>query len=162
MANKRCSALTFEEYKMSIDLLCSGFVLDGVHVRPNIQVASICVLEACMGLPLGDVLALKMNSFTKSGSLSIVRQGTDSVKVYDVQSECFSMVKGYACKYGKGLDDYLFTITARQVQRQLNKVFRYMGLSDSYSSNSFKKSYKSFEVYDISLVNELLQFAYMR
>ena len=66
--NKRCIALTEEQYKESISLLRSGFDLNGVHVRPNPRIATVLVLQACLGLRLGDTLQLRMTSFIKDGN----------------------------------------------------------------------------------------------
>ena len=38
--NKKCVALTEEQYKESISLIRSGFKLDGVSKRPNPRIAA--------------------------------------------------------------------------------------------------------------------------
>lgn len=79
--NKKCVALTEDRYKESVSLLRNGFELDGVVIRPNPRIATVCVLQACLGLRLGDVLNLRMDSFIKDGDrwrLDIVEQRTKS------------------------------------------------------------------------------------
>ena len=62
--NKRCVALSDEQYKRSIELMRNGFVsASGAVVKPNPRVAAIAVLQAALGLRLGDVLKLRMGSF---------------------------------------------------------------------------------------------------
>ena len=63
--NKRCVALTEEQYKRSIGLLRSGFVLEDKVVKPNDRIAAVAVVQASLGLRLGGVLQLKMSSFVK-------------------------------------------------------------------------------------------------
>ena len=63
--NKRCVALTDEQYRESISLLRSGFVLDEKFIKPNERIAAVEVLQATLGLRLGDTLKLRMSSFIK-------------------------------------------------------------------------------------------------
>ena len=58
--NKRCVALTDEQYRESISLLRSGFILDERLIKPNERIAAVEVLQATLGLRLGDTLKLKM------------------------------------------------------------------------------------------------------
>lgn len=48
--NKKWVALTEEQYRESINLLRNGFKLDGVAIRPNPRIATVCVVQACLGL----------------------------------------------------------------------------------------------------------------
>ena len=65
--NKKCVALSQEEYQRSIELLRNGFMLSGVLVKPNERIATIEVLQATLGLRLGDILKLKLSSFIRDG-----------------------------------------------------------------------------------------------
>ena len=79
--NKKCVALTEEQYRESINLLRNGFTLDGVAIRPNPRIATVCVVQACLGLRLGDVLNVRMDSCIKDGDrwrLDICEQKTKS------------------------------------------------------------------------------------
>lgn len=64
--NKKCVALSQEQYGRSIELLRNGFMLEGVLIKPNERIATIEVLQATLGLRLGDVLRLKLSSFNRS------------------------------------------------------------------------------------------------
>lgn len=57
--NKRCVALTDEQYRESISLLRSGFILDEKLIKPNERIAAVEVLQATLGLRLGDTLKTK-------------------------------------------------------------------------------------------------------
>ena len=65
--NKRCLALSDEQYRESVELLRNGFVLEGVNIKPNPRIATVVVLQASLGLRLGDVLKLRMDSFIREG-----------------------------------------------------------------------------------------------
>lgn len=163
--NKKCLALTDEQYKESIKLLREGFMLSGVAVRPNNRIATLEVLQACLGLRLGDCLNLRMNSFIKDGNrwrLDIVEQKTGKVRAFTVPVEVYSFIQNYAYDYNIGREAKLFDITERQVERCLNKVFSKMGLPlKNYGSHSYRK-YFATQVYlnnemNIELVRVLLQ-----
>ena len=77
--NKKCVALTDEQYRRSIELLRHGFMLDGRLVKPNERIAAAEVVQASLGLRLGDVLDLRMSSFVRDGDrwrLDIMEQKT--------------------------------------------------------------------------------------
>ena len=141
--NKRCVALTEDQYKEAITLLRSGFELDGVKIKPNNRVATIAVLQATLGLRLGDVLALRMNSFIKDGDryrLDIVEQKTKKYRRFSVPIEVYSFIQNYMLDAGISKDAKLFDISARQVERSLNHVFAKMGLPlRQYGSHSLRK-----------------------
>ena len=145
-------------FLLGIGLLYDGFILNGTRVRPNKQIASICIMMACFGLRLGDIMSLKMSCFTKLDDgykLKLIRKHDGSVKEYEVPSECFSIVRGYAIMMGRCDDDFLFTITKRQVQRHVTKVFSCMKLNKFYSSSSYTKCHGLYDVYDVELARGL-------
>lgn len=163
--NKRCVALTQEQYEKSIELMRGGFMLSGVLVKPNGRIAAVEVLQASLGLRLGDVLQLCMSSFIKDGGrwrLDIVEQKTGKVRQFTVPVEVYSFVQDYALDRGIGRGARLFDISERQVERHLNKVFEKMGLPlRQYGSHSFRKFFAT-KVYldnemNIELVRVLLQ-----
>lgn len=91
--------MTEEEYKQSIKLLRSGFVLRGRQIRPNDRIASVEMLQAILGLRLGDVLNLRMNSFVKDGSLwklDIREEKTGKVRNFTVPIEVYTFIQDYA------------------------------------------------------------------
>lgn len=56
---------------------------------------------------------------------------------------------------GRCDDDFLFTITKRQVQRHVTKVFSCMKLNKFYSSSSYTKCHGLYDVYDVELARGL-------
>lgn len=163
--NKKCVALSKEQYKQSITLLRSGFLLDGKVIKPNERIATLEVVQACLGLRLGDCLELRMSSIVKDGNrwrLAIREQKTGKDRVFTVPVEVYSFIQNYALANDIGMDAKLFDLSARQVERHLNKVFTKMGLKlRSYGSHSYRK-YFACQIYlendyNIRLVQELLQ-----
>ena len=67
--NKRCVALSDEQYRESIRLLREGFVLEGKIIKPNPRIATVAVLQASLGLRLGDVLQLICNDLLSRENL---------------------------------------------------------------------------------------------
>lgn len=158
-------AFTVEQYKESIRLLRSGFELNGVEIRPNSRIATIEVLQACLGLRLGDTLDLRMVSFIKDANrwrLDIVEEKTKKVREFTVPLDIYSFIQEYAYANNISKDAKLFDVSERQVERHLNKVFTKMTLPlRNYGSHSYRKFFAT-QVYvnnnyDIKLVQTLLQ-----
>ncbi len=163
--NKKCVALTQEEYQRSIELLRNGFMLEEILIKPNVRIATIEVLQATLGLRLGDVLRLKLSSFVRDGDrwrLDIREEKTGKTRNFTVPNEVYSFVQDYCIEGGIGKDARLFDISKRQVERHLNKVFMKMELPlRSYGSHSYRKFFAT-KVYTDSefnaeLVRVLLQ-----
>ena len=163
--NKRCVALSDEQYRESIRLLREGFVLEGKIIKPNPRIATVAVLQASLGLRLGDVLQLNMGSFIKESGrwkLNIKEQKTGKVRDFTVPVEVYSSIQDYAINMGISNTAKLFDISERQVERHLNKVFSKMELPlRSFGSHSYRK-YFATRVYldnemNIMIVKTLLQ-----
>ena len=163
--NKRCVALSDEQYRESIRLLREGFVLEGKIIKPNPRIATVAVLQASLGLRLGDVLQLNMRSFIKESGrwkLNIKEQKTGKVRDFTVPVEVYSFIQDYAINMGISNTAKLFDISERQVERHLNKVFSRMELPlRSFGSHSYRK-YFATRVYldnemNIMIVKTLLQ-----
>lgn len=163
--NKKCIALSEEQYRESIKLLREGFELEGVSVKPNDRIATIEVIQATLGLRLGDTLKLKMTSFVKDANryrLDIKEEKTGKARVFTVPMEVYSFIQGYAISMGIKPDAKLFDISSRQVERHLNKVFKKMVLPlKDYGSHSYRKYFATniytANDYNIELVRVLLQ-----
>lgn len=163
--NKRCVALTDEQYRESVGLLRSGFVLDGKIIKPNERIATVEVLQATLGLRLGDTLKLRMCSFVKDGDryrLDIVEQKTRKTRTFTVPIEVYSFIQEYAIANNISVDAKLFDVSERQVERHLNKVFTKMGLPlRNYGTHSARKLFATKvyveNSYNIELVRVLLQ-----
>lgn len=163
--NKKCVAFSQEEYVECVSLIRSGFKLNGGIVRANSRIATIVVMQACLGLRLGDTLQLRLTSFIKDGNrwrLDIIEQKTKKTRIFTVPIEVYSFIQEYAYNNNIGRDAKLFDISERQVERHINKVFMKMGLPlEKYGSHSFRKffSQKAYieSGYNVELVRELLQ-----
>ena len=161
----QCVALSDEQYRESIRLLREGFVLEGKIIKPNPRIATVAVLQASLGLRLGDVLQLNMGSFIKESGrwkLNIKEQKTGKVRDFSVPVEVYSFIQDYAINMGISNTAKLFDISERQVERHLNKVFSKMELPlRSFGSHSYRK-YFATRVYldnemNIMIVKTLLQ-----
>lgn len=146
-------------------MLRNGFMLSGVLVKPNERIATIEVLQATLGLRLGDILKLKLSSFIRDGDryrLDIREEKTGKIRNFTVPNEVYSFVQDYCIEGGISKDAKLFDISKRQVERHLNKVFMKMELPlRSYGSHSYRKFFAT-KVYTDSefnaeLVRVLLQ-----
>lgn len=155
--------MTEEQYKESIALMRKGFVLGGENVKPNRRIATVLILEATLGLRLGDVLALKMTSFIKDGNrwrLDTVEKKTSKARVFTVPADAYAFVQTNAYDMCIGKDRKLFDISERQVQRYLSKVCDFLGYH-KISSHSYRKYFATCifvnNNYNIELVRVLLQ-----
>lgn len=163
--NKKCTALTDDEYKQVIDLLRNGFVYKEHIIRPNERIATIAVLETTLGLRLGDVLKLRLSSFIKDNNnwkIDIVEQKTGKRRTFTVPVEIYSFIQNYAINNSIGVDAKLFDISERQVQRHLRMTFDKAGLDIRHkSSHTFRKTFSQRVYidsnYNIELVRVLLQ-----
>ena len=123
------------------------------------------VLQACLGLRLGDVLQLRLDSFIKDGDrwrLDIQEQKTDKERTFTVPLEIYSFIQEYAYKWGIKRSCKLFDVSTRQVERHLNKVFMKMNLPlRSYGSHSYRKFFATKiyidNNYNVEMVRVLLQ-----
>lgn len=163
--NKKCTALTDDEYKQVINLLRNGFVYKEHIIRPNERIATIAVLETTLGLRLGDVLKLRLSSFMKDNNnwkIDIVEQKTGKRRTFTVPVEIYSFIQNYAINNSIGVDAKLFDISERQVQRHLRMTFDKAGLDIRHkSSHTFRKTFSQRVYidsnYNIELVRVLLQ-----
>ena len=165
MANKRTVALTREEYEQAIKLLRTGFEIDGIHYEPNVRIATIEILQATLGLRLGDILQLTLNSIVKDGDryrLDIVEEKTGKLRTFTVPTEVYTYIQDYAIERKIGKNEKLFQITERQVTRHLRHLFEKMELDiGKYGSHSFRKMFATQiymdNDYNIELARFLLQ-----
>lgn len=155
--------LTTEQYTKIIQTIRQGFL----NVRPNKQVAFALILEANLGIRIGDVLNLSLKSFVKDGDryrLDITEQKTGKDRKFTVLVEIYNYVRQYCIDNEIKSNQKIFTITTRQVQRVLQKAVDYLGY-EGISTHSFRKYYAT-EIYeangnDLKLVQELLQHTYI-
>ena len=161
--NKKTRAVDEATFKLIIATMRNGFVMDGVSYHPNDRIVTILVLEYNLGLRVGDVLQLKVDSFVKDGSryrLDIYEQKTGKYRNFTVPVEVYSYVSDYA--YAHSIPAYarLFPITERAVLKHLQVVCKYLNL-DGVGSHSFRKGFATNVYvnnhYNIELVRTLLQ-----
>ena len=161
--NKRTRAIDEDTYKLIISTIRNGFVNDGVVHKPNDRIATILVSEYNLGLRVGDILNLTMDSFVKEGNryhLDIYEQKTGKYRNFTVPNEVYQFVRDYAYTHNVSSRAKLFPITERAVLKHLKAVCSYLGL-DGVGSHSFRKGFATNVYvnnhYNIELVRTLLQ-----
>ncbi len=162
--NKTTVALSTEEYEQIITTMQTGF--KGTPEKPGLRPseASTClILQANLGLRLGDTLRLTPSSFIKDGSryrLDIIEEKTEKKRTFTVPTPLFVYIENYCLRNGIGQHDRIFPFGERNVQRALKRTCDYLGI-EGVSTHSFRKYYAT-EIYrnnghDILLVQKLLQ-----
>ena len=161
--NKKTRAIDEETYKLIIATMKNGFTHEGVKYKPNERIATVLVLEYNLGLRVGDILQLKVDSFVKDGSryrLDMYEQKTGKYRNFTVPVEVYSYVRDYAYAHGISPSTRLFPITERAVLKHLKAVCSYLGL-EGVGSHSFRKGFATNVYvnnhYNIELVRTLLQ-----
>jgi len=163
MPNKKTVALTQEQYKSIIEVIKEGLTVNGKVFKRNNRIATILVLEANLGLRIGDVLALTLNSIIKDGDryrLNIIEDKTDKQRSFTVPVDIYNYIKMYCLENNIRSSARMFDITERAIQKQLKLVCDYLGF-ENISTHSFRK-YFATEIYinnnyNIALVRQLLQ-----
>ena len=163
MANKKTRTLTKEEYKVIIETLKSNFEYEGKVFRTNDRIATALVLQANLGLRIGDILKLRLNDIIKDGNryrLNIKEEKTDKERVFTVPTEVYNYIKMYCLENNIRPSAKIIDITERAIQKQLKIVCDYLEI-EGISTHSFRK-YFATQIYinsnyNIALVKELLQ-----
>ena len=163
MPNKKTVALTQQQYKSIIKVIKEGFTANGKVFKHNNRIATILVLEANLGLRIGDVLALTLNSIIKDGDryrLNIIEDKTDKQRTFTVPTEIYNYIKMYCLENNIKSNARIFDLSDRAIQKQLKLVCDYLGL-ENISTHSFRK-YFATQIYtnnnyNIALVRQLLQ-----
>lgn len=152
-------AVTEEQYDKIIETIREGFP----NHFPNNRIATILVVQANLGLRVGDVLNLKLNDIIKDGNryrLDIVEEKTTKKRTFTVPTEVFNYIKMYTLENGIKPTAKIFPLTVRAVQKHLKACCDYLGYTN-ISTHSFRK-YFATEIYinnqfDVRLVQKLLQ-----
>ena len=160
VANKDTVALTQEQYEEIIRTMRKG----GAGFRPNERIATILVLEANLGIRLGDILELRPTSIIRDGNryrLRIREEKTDKKHPFTVPDEVVDFLTDYCIKNNIGQNDRIFPVTERNVQLFLAKVVDYLGYPNDIGTHSFRKFFAT-EIlvnnnYNFVLVQKLLQ-----
>lgn len=161
--NKRTRAIDEDTYKLIIATMKNGFTHEGVQYKPNERIATVLVLEYNLGLRVGDILNLTVDSFVKDGSryrLDIYEQKTGKYRNFTVPNEVYQFVRDYAYAHNISSKAKLFPITERAVLKHLKAVCAYLGV-EGVASHSFRKGFATNVYvnnhYNIELVRVLLQ-----
>jgi integrase len=163
MPNKKTIALTTQQYEIIIKTIKEGFIVDGKIFRSKNRVATILVLEANLGLRIGDVLALTLNIIIKDGDryrLNIIEDKTDKQRTFTVPLDIYNYIKMYCLENNIKSAARIFDLSDRAIQKQLKLVCDYLGF-ENISTHSFRK-YFATQIYinnnyNIALVRQLLQ-----
>lgn len=161
--NKKTLAVDEMTYRLIVDTLRKGFVYNGVHHKPNPRIAVILILEYNLGLRVGDVLRLRLDSICyESGRyrLDIVEQKTKKERCFTVPTAVYEFISQYAERNGISPQARLFPICERTVNKHLKAVCDYLGVV-GIGTHSFRKAFatNAYENsnYNIELVRTLLQ-----
>ncbi len=156
---KRTVALTNEQYKNLIYTIRDGFC----NQRSYPAIAEALMLEANLGLRIGDILSLRLNSIIRDGEryrLDIVEQKTKKARTFTVPNELLLHLQQYCLSNGIRPDERIFPISERRVQQVLASAADYLDYKD-IGTHSFRKFYAT-NIYlnnnnDLLLTQRLLQ-----
>ena len=165
--NKKTLALTDDTFKLIIHTMREGFkyIVDGIEkeFKPNNRVATALILEANLGLRIGDVLNLKFADIVKDGNryrLNIIEEKTNKTRQFTVPLEIYSYIQEYVYRNNIKPTAKLFDITDRAIQKQIKIVCDYLKI-EGISTHSFRKYFATNlyvnNNYNIQLVKEILQ-----
>lgn len=160
--NIKCRPCTQEEYEKIISLLRSGFEYEGTKISSKERIADALLLEANLGIRIGDVLSLRFRDFVRDGKdyrINIIEQKTGKTRKYIVPNEIISYINEYCIRWGISKDQKLFPFRVRNVQKYLQMTCEILELKNIsthtmrkfYSTEAYKKSGN-----DIRLVQLLL------
>jgi len=157
--NKKTVALSTEQYIEIIETMNKGFC----GMRANPRVATALVIEANLGLRIGDILKLRLSDIIKDGyryRLDIIEEKSGKPRTFTVPSPIYQYIENYCLKNQIGKNDLIFPISVRTAQSILKMTCDYLGY-ENISTHSFRKFYAT-EIYranghDITLVQHLLQ-----
>lgn len=134
--------LESDEYIKIINLCKTGFTYfdEGgtPHVfRPNKQLGMTFILQANLGLRISDVMKLKPVTF-KNDKLEIIEKKTGKLQYRTINKNLKELIYEYAMENNIKSNDYLIKVSIRAIQKQLDIIVKYLGLSN-ISSHSFRK-----------------------
>lgn len=159
MANKKTIALTREQYIEIIKTMREGFL----NCRPNNKIATALMLEANLGLRIGDIIKLKLNDIVKDGDryrLDIVEQKTQKQRTFTVPIDLLNYIRQYCIDNNIKSNELIFPIQKRVIQKHLKAVCDYLGY-EGISTHSFRKFFATQiyvnNDYNVILVQQLLQ-----
>lgn len=164
MGSIKTVALTKEQYTNIIQTIREGFTLaDGTTCKPNNRIATVLVLEANLGLRIGDVLHLHICDIVRDGNryrLDVTEEKTGKERNFTVSDEIYNYILSYALDNKISKKAKLFDLSERAIQKHLKATCNYLGY-ENISTHSFRKYYATDiyteNGYNIELVRQLLQ-----
>ena len=161
--NKRTRAIDEDTYTLIISTIQNGFEYAGINHKSNERIATVLQLEYNLGLRVGDILNLTMDSFVKDGKryrLDIHEQKTGKYRNFTVPVEIYNYIRDYVYENNINPKARLFSVTERAVLKHLKLVCEYLGIA-GVGSHSFRKAFATNVYvnnhYNIELVKVLLQ-----
>ena len=136
---KATVAATEEQYEEIVRILWDG---TGI-IRANKQVAIAIQTEACTGLRIGDVMALRLNDIIRDGyryRFNMRESKTGKLRTFTVPDPVYNMLAKHAKVNGISPEEPLFSIGIRDVQRKLSQVCDYLSYTH-ISTHSFRKRF---------------------
>lgn len=134
-------SLNQNEYRELIETVKEGYTdFNGVTHRPNMQLATILILEANLGCRIGDIINLRTDSIINDGGiykLNIIEQKTGKKRCFIVPKPIKQFIDDYIRTNNLYVGP-LFDIKAPAVWKQLRAVTGYLGLENT-STHSFRK-----------------------
>ncbi|ABR33553.1 tyrosine-type recombinase/integrase [Clostridium beijerinckii] len=163
MANKKTLALSNEQYSKIIEAIVNGFEFEGKQIQPNSRIATALVIEANLGIRIGDVLNLRLTDIIKDGQrfrLDVIEDKTEKTRTFTVPEVIFNFIKEYCIKNEIKETAKIFQLGERAVQKQLKITCDFLGYK-GISTHSFRKYFATNiyinNNYNIELVRQLLQ-----
>ena len=157
--NKKTLTLTVGQYQDIIDTMKTGFS----GCRANKDMAMALIVEANMGLRIGDILKLKPSDIIQDGEryrLNIREEKSKKERFFTVPLVAYQHLKIYCLENNIQADEKIFKFTARGVQNKLKLVCDYLGY-ENISTHSFRKFFATQiyidNNYNVALVQQLLQ-----
>lgn len=95
------------------------------------------ILQANLGLRISDVMKLKPVTF-KNDKLEVIEKKTGKLQYRTINRNLKELIYEYAVENNIKSNDYLIKVTVRAIQKQLDIIVNYLGLSN-ISSHSFRK-----------------------
>lgn len=163
MANIKTRAIDRDEFELIIATIQQGFTTNaGQRVRPNTRISAALILQANLGLRIGDIVRLRLSDFIyESGRyrLQIREQKTGKERTTTVPNEIYIFLQKYALEHNLiNPKSRLFSLTVRAIQSHLKLAADYLGL-ENISTHSFRKYFANsiyLQDYNVELVRVLL------
>lgn len=163
MANIKTRAIDRDEFELIIATMQSGFTTNtGKRVRPNYRISAALIIQANLGLRIGDIVRLRLSDIIyESGRyrLQIWEQKTGKERNFTVPTEIYIFLQRYALENNLiNPKSRLFHLTVRAIQSHLKLVTDYLGL-EGVSTHSFRKYFANsiyLQDYNVELVRVLL------